>query len=87
MDMTSTEAELKERIRAEKRLVALEYQSEAWADGIAEGIEPEILASAALETAIGGLVEGCGVASAAKLLENMRIKLETGGFSGYQFLN
>ena len=49
--MTSTEAELNERIHAEKRLAALEYQSEAWADGIAEGIDPEILAAAALETA------------------------------------
>lgn len=85
--MTSTEAELKERIHAEKRLAALEYQSEAWADGIAEGIDPEILASAAFETALGGLVQDCGAASAANLLENMRMKLETGGFSGYQFLN
>jgi hypothetical protein len=85
--MTSTEAELKERIRAEKRLVALECQSEAWADGLAEGIEAEILAAAALETALGGLVHDCGAASAANLLENMRMKLETGEFSRYQFLN
>ncbi len=85
--MTSTEAELKEKIHAEKRLAALEYQSEAWADGIAEGIDPEILAAAALETALCGLVEDCGEAVAAKLLESVRVKLETGAFSGYQFLN
>ena len=85
--MTSTEAELKERIHAEKRLAALEYQSEAWAEGIAEGIDTEILALAALETAIGELVHECGDASAAKLLEIVRVKLETGAFSGYQFLN
>lgn len=85
--MTPTESELHDRIFAEKRLAALEYQSEAWADGIAEGIDPEILATAALETAICGLVRGCGEESAAKLLEIVRLKLASGTFSGYQFLN
>jgi hypothetical protein len=85
--MTPINSELNERIRAEKRLAALENQHEAWADGISEGIDPEILASAALETAILGLVESCGEASAANLLEIVRGKLATGGFSGYQYLN
>ena len=85
--MTPTNYELNERIRAEKRLAALENQHEAWADGISEGIDPEILASAALETALMGLVESCGEASAANLLEIVRGKLASGGFSGYQYLN
>jgi hypothetical protein len=85
--MTSTEAELRERIHAEKRLAALESQSEAWAEGIAEGIDPEILGLAALETALGGLVQDCGEPIAAKLLQIVRDKLETGGFSEYQYLN
>jgi hypothetical protein len=85
--MNPANFELNERIRAEKRLAALENQHEAWADGISEGIDPEILASAALETALMGLVESCGEASAANLLEIVRGKLASGGFSGYQYLN
>lgn len=85
--MSSSEAELNARIRDEKRLVALEYQSEAWAEGLAEGIDSEILAMAALETALCGLIDDCGEATAAKLLEIVRLKLENGAFSGYQYLN
>ena len=85
--MTPTNFELSERIRAEKRLAALENQNAAWAEGVSEGIDPEILALAAMETAILGLVESCGEASASNLLEIVRGKLATGGFSGYQYLN
>ena len=85
--MTPTKSELNERIRAEKRLAALENQHAAWAEGIYEGIDAEILATAAIETAILGLVESNGEASAANLLEIVKGKLASGGFSGYQYLN
>jgi hypothetical protein len=85
--MTPTNIELNERIRAEKRLAALENQHAAWAEGVTEGIDPEILAAAALETAMLGLVDSCGEECAANLLEIVRGKLASGGFSGYQYLN
>lgn len=85
--MTPTNFELNERIRAEKRLAALENQNAAWAEGVSEGIDAEILALAAMETAVLGVVECCGEASAANLLEIVQGKLASGGFSGYQYLN
>ena len=40
-------------IREEKRLTAVESQTEAWAEGLSAGIEPEIIAEALIATAIG----------------------------------
>jgi len=44
-------------VREEKRLSAVETQSEAWAEGLSAGIEPEIIAEAALATAFAELVQ------------------------------
>ena len=49
-------AELDEMIQAEKKQVALEYHNEAWADGMSDGIEAEILAETAITTALTELV-------------------------------
>ena len=35
-------------VREEKRLTAVESHNEAWAEGLSAGIEPEIIAEAAL---------------------------------------
>ena len=35
-------------VREEKRLTAVESHNEAWAEGLSAGIEPEIIAAAAL---------------------------------------
>ena len=40
--------ELDALMREEKRLTALESQTEAWADGLSAGIEPELIAEVAL---------------------------------------
>ena len=45
-------SELDALVREEKRLTAVESHSEAWADSISAGIEPEIVAEAALATAL-----------------------------------
>ena len=42
--MTVTEAELHERILRKSIWLRLEVQTEAWADGISEGVDPEIMA-------------------------------------------
>lgn len=85
--MTASEAELQERILQEKRLVALEVQTEAWADGISEGVDPEIMAMAGMETILGHLVRECGPETARSLLAAMKEQLETGLFQSHGMLN
>jgi hypothetical protein len=78
--MTQSLGEIDALIREEKRLTALESQNEAWAEGIASGIEPEIMAEAALATAFGELVRACGDEAALAMLERMREKMIAGEF-------
>lgn len=85
--MTLSEAELHERILQEKRLVALEVQTEAWADGISEGVEPEIMAMAGMETILAHLVRDCGTETARSLLAAMQQQLESGMFRSQEWLN
>ncbi|NKB82927.1 hypothetical protein HED51_01075 [Ochrobactrum grignonense] len=73
-------ADLDEMIAREKKLVAIEYQNEAWADGISEGIEPEILAEAAFTTALTELMRSAGEDSALDLIEKMREQIIAGTF-------
>ncbi|MFC4624145.1 hypothetical protein ACFO1V_02710 [Daeguia caeni] len=70
--------ELEELIAHEKKLVAIEYQNEAWAEGVSEGIEPEILAEAAFTTALTELIGNAGEECALALLEKMREQIVSG---------
>ena len=71
-------------IREEKRLTAVESHSEAWADGISAGIEPEIMAETALTTALEELLRVSGDEAALALLERMRERVEAGEFNANQ---
>ncbi|MFC0246565.1 hypothetical protein ACFOLL_05190 [Falsochrobactrum ovis] len=71
-------ADLDEMIAREKKLVAIEYQNEAWADGVSEGIETEILAEAALTTALTELMREAGEDCALELIEKMRGQIIAG---------
>ncbi|MDQ2632204.1 MAG: hypothetical protein M3Y78_00530 [Pseudomonadota bacterium] len=59
-------------VREEKRLTAVENHNEAWAEGISAGIEPEIIAEAALTTALAELLRASGEPAALALIERMR---------------
>lgn len=72
--------DLDELIAREKKLAAIEYQNEVWADGISEGIESEILAEAAFVTALTELIRDAGEESALTLIEKMREQIIAGGF-------
>ena len=85
--MSVSETDLNERILQEKRLVALEVQTEAWADGISEGIEPEIMAAAGMETILSKLLVESGPDAACTLLDQMRLKFESGAFHTVKFRN
>lgn len=67
-------------VREEKRLTAVESHNEAWAEGLSAGIEPEIIAEAALATAFAEIVAANGEKAAVAMLDRMRAKLEAGEF-------
>jgi len=67
-------------VREEKRLTAVESHNEAWAEGLSAGIEPEIIAEAALATAFGELLRTSGESAALTLLDRMREKVIAGEF-------
>lgn len=72
--------DIDEFIREEKRLSALESQYETWADGLSAGIEPEILAEAALSAAFQELLRSSSEEAAIALLDRMRARIMEGEF-------
>ena len=73
-------SEIEQLVREEKRLTAVESHNEAWAEGLSAGIEPEIIAEAALATAFAELTRSAGEKAALALLERMREKVIAGEF-------
>ncbi|MCO5159769.1 MAG: hypothetical protein M9939_01425 [Mesorhizobium sp.] len=73
--------ELDALMREEKRLTALESQTEAWADGLSAGIEPELIAEVALTTALTELLRSCGEDAAVALVDRMRERIISGEFT------
>lgn len=65
----------------EQTEAALEYHSEAWAEGICDGIEPEILADTAIANALLETVRMRGEACAEALLETVKARMDAGEFS------
>lgn len=77
--------ELDALMREEKRLTALESQTEAWAEGLSAGIEPELIAEVALATAFTELLRSCGEEAAVALVDRMRERIISGEFEpGHQ---
>ena len=80
MAMEQGLSEIEALVREEKRLTAVESHNEAWAEGLSAGIEPEIIAEAALATAVAELTRSAGEKAALALLERMREKVIAGEF-------
>ena len=72
MAMEQGLSEIEALVREEKRLTAVESHNEAWAEGLSAGIEPEIIAEAALATAFAELTAVGGEKAALALLDRMR---------------
>ena len=70
-------------VREEKRLTAVECHSEAWAEGLSAGIEPDIIAEAALATTFEELLRSAGEQAALALLDRMREKVVAGEFAPF----
>lgn len=78
--------EIDEMIVHEKMQVALEHQTDAWADGVADGIEPEILADAAIAMALREIVRRHGEDGAEALIEQLKERVLSGEFSPERLL-
>ncbi len=72
--------ELDALMREEQRLTALQSQTEAWAEGLSAGIDPEIIAEVALATAFTELLRSCGEDAAVALVDRMRERIIAGEF-------
>jgi len=79
--MQQSHSDIDALVREEKRLTAVESHNEAWADGLSAGIEPDIIAEAALETAFAELLRSTGEKAALALLERMRERVVAGEFA------
>jgi len=82
--MEQSVTDLDALVREEKRLTAVESHNEAWAEGLSAGIEPEIIAEAALTTALGELLRTSGEPAALALIERMRERVVAGEFAPEQ---
>lgn len=78
---TASLNDIDDMIVHEKMQAAMEYQHEAWADGAADGIEPEILADAAIALAMRETVRIHGEDKAEAMLELLRERILAGEFS------
>ncbi|MBO6552879.1 MAG: hypothetical protein JJ926_05735 [Roseitalea sp.] len=72
---------LDDAIALEKRRAAREMQSEIWADGMLEGIETDILADAAMATALEEIVGENGEDAALAVIDDIRQRLVAGEFT------
>jgi hypothetical protein len=81
MIMEPRRNEIDDMIVHEKMQAALEYQNEAWADGMADGIEPEIIADAAIALAMRETIRIHGEDGAEAMLESLRARMLAGEFS------
>jgi hypothetical protein len=70
-----------EMVIAEKKRVALSYLIEAWDEAIAEGVDSEILAHAALFAALSDLVTTYGEDAVAGLAERLPDRIRASEFT------
>lgn len=80
MSVEPSASELDALVREEKRLTAVESHTEAWLDSVSAGIEPDIVAEAAMMTALSELSRSSGEDAALALLERMRERVVSGEF-------
>jgi hypothetical protein len=73
-------SEIDALVREEQRLTAVECHNEAWAESLSAGIEPEIIAEAALTTTFEEIARTMGEKGTLALIDRMREKLLAGEF-------
>ena len=69
---------------SDESLRALNFILEAWEEGAADGIAPELLAYAALYTALSDLVAAYGEDAVARLTAGLGPRVQSGEFTLYR---
>jgi hypothetical protein len=80
-ESTAASAEKEERSIADQKRVALGLLNEAWDSAISEGVDPDIVAHAALFTAIADLVQAYGEEAVAELARGLPKRINEFEFS------
>lgn len=75
------EQDLDDAVIAEKKRAALAYLSAAWDEAVAEGIDPEILAHAALFAALSDLITTYGEEAVAELVGTLGERVRRSEFT------
>jgi hypothetical protein len=70
-----------ERTIAEKKRLALTYIGDAWDEALGEGVDPDILAHAALFTALADMIAAYGEEAVAEFAEKLPKKIRNFEFS------
>ncbi|MEL6435172.1 MAG: hypothetical protein AAFP99_00115 [Pseudomonadota bacterium] len=70
-----------EAIVREKRNAAREVYCDAWADGMLEGIDADILAETAITTVLEETIQDGGEPAALELLQNLMLRVKAGDFT------
>ena len=65
----------------EQKQAALKYILEAWAEALHDGIEPEMLANAALFAALADLIGAYGEDAVAKMTNGLSRRIHHGEFT------
>lgn len=76
-----SQAELEALIENEKRLAAREVHTEAWNDGLLEGIDASIMADTAIATALEETIAMVGEDEALAMLDALRERVAAGEFT------
>ena len=65
----------------ERKRAALEYLLDAWADATDAGVEPEVVASAAIFAAVSDLVDVFGEEKVADMVQDLPDRIRMGEFT------
>ncbi|MBI1186079.1 MAG: hypothetical protein GC206_01835 [Alphaproteobacteria bacterium] len=66
---------------AEQKAAALDAILDAWDKALAEGVEPEMLASAAIYAALADMVEMYGAEPVAEMCQELPARVRAGEFT------
>ena len=79
-ELQQSESGLQDRHEEEKAR-ALDLLLDAWEDALAEGVNPDVLASAALFAALTDLIENHGEEFVAQMAEALPARVRSGEFT------
>ena len=80
MSVDVASKDLDELMQHEQRMEALRGHGEAWAFGIRQGIDADILAETAIYTALHELIRSSGEQTALDLVERLKDRILCGEF-------